>query len=503
MTHPPRCPAAPGRHVVGLAALLLLGCARDTSSDTPKPTAEGTASAQGVATVYASVASHPVRLDGITVSRERLGPDIARLAADSLGGRVTGSAGSHLAATLIRHRFDSLGLVPLPRLGTFDHSVPLTKNIAGDTWIEVNGERLHAYRDLSFFGFRALPESGTLPLRFVGRATDKELEVVQDGEVIITAVLPGGAQEVMPRATSTGAAAMIYVLPDGMETTITEPEVAIRGHRFNQTIPVFFIPDSIARRIWTSDYGQAQLGDLSTVTLRIERMQGDFSATNIVGVIPGSSRRDEIVLLGAHYDGLGRRGGEVYNGADDNASGIAALLAIAEAWAARAAAGERPQRTLVFAAFDAEEHGNLGSEALAASSVLEPQRIAAMVNLDMVGRRDDAHRDGAPYVYALGMQRDTTGLAAVVAAVAEAYDSLTVDRSLDAGDGSSKYFERSDQWSFARRGVPSLMLFGGVHEDYHLVTDDVERVNLDLLGRRVRFTDLLISRLANPTPDGL
>jgi hypothetical protein len=416
------------------------------------------------------------------------------LASDSLEGRVIGSAANRRAGDYIAAQFAVAGLQPLTGLDGFVHEVPLNRNLPGDIWLEANGTRITAFSDVSFFGFRNIDGPANRPFRFVGAATARELETVQAGDVIITSILPGGSSRVMPIATQTGASAMVYVLPEGMETTITEPEAGPRGIQYNDVIPTFFISEHTARELW-ADYDAARIGDVRRVTLNIERISGDFEARNIVAMIEGDVFPDEFVVVAAHYDHLGVRGGEIYNGADDNASGTAALLALAESWSARAGAGDAPDRTLVFAAFDAEEFGNLGALGFADAELLDPARISAVINMDGIGRREPGRDDD--YIYVVGTGVHSDALPVWVAEVDDALPDISVDNRLDSGRDLANYYSRSDHWALAQQGVPAVMLFAGLNEDYHAPTDNVAALDFDLLAIRTLYADALIAHIAN------
>jgi acetylornithine deacetylase/succinyl-diaminopimelate desuccinylase-like protein len=209
---------------------------------------------------------------------------------------------------------------------------------------------------------------------------------------------------------------------------------------------------------------------------------------NVIGVLPGKDGklRDEIVVVGAHYDhlGPGKFGsldpdstGMVHNGADDNASGTAALIHIAQQLKK-----SPPLRTVVFIAFSGEEAGLLGSAYYVKQPVYPLSTTYAMVNMDMVGRL----RNDRLLVYGSETARELPAL----------LDSLNGSAHFDlktTGDG----WGRSDQSSFYAAGKPVLHLFTDLHEDYHRTTDDWEKINADGLARVADFTANIVRALAN------
>jgi hypothetical protein len=215
---------------------------------------------------------------------------------------------------------------------------------------------------------------------------------------------------------------------------------------------------------------------------------GGVTGVNVIGVLPGRDPdlRNETVILGAHYDHLGLGGagaldpnntGYVHNGADDNASGTAALLHVA-----RRLSGNPPDRTVVFILFSGEELGLLGSAYYTKNPVYPLSQSVAMVNLDMVGRlRDDK-------LIAFGAETATEFPALL--------DSLNWYAGFDlkaSGDG----YGPSDHSSFYAAQLPVVHLFTDLHEDYHRATDDADKINSDGLVRVADYAATIVQALAN------
>lgn len=228
-----------------------------------------------------------------------------------------------------------------------------------------------------------------------------------------------------------------------------------------------------------------------SVGLALSRPEGRVAseAENVVAWLPGSdpSRAEELVVVGAHYDHLGRFEGEgdtTYNGADDNASGTAALLALARAFAALPPAA-RPRRPMVFAAFAAEEHGLLGSKALIASR-LDPGDVAFMLNLDMVGRSQ-----GKVQVVGDGYATGLTELVHVANAAERGGPAL------DLVLAGTDYAGNSDHHPFMEADVPFLFLHTGLHEDYHQLSDHADKIDVDGAARIARLAFGVLSPIAS------
>lgn len=217
-----------------------------------------------------------------------------------------------------------------------------------------------------------------------------------------------------------------------------------------------------------------------------------ITVNNVIGIVGGrESGRGEMVVVGAHldHDGIDAEG-RIYNGADDNASGTAAVLTAAAAFARAAGAGERPARAVVFALWNGEEKGSLGAEAFAAAPQ-PPGRVVANINLDMVGRPAP---EGAQVVHMLGYTY-SADLARIAAAAGE---GLGLDLREDYDDDVQNLVQRSDNWSFLKRGIPAIFFTTGLHSDYHTPDDDAHKIDYVKLERITK----LASRTAWIAADG-
>jgi exosome complex RNA-binding protein Csl4 len=215
-------------------------------------------------------------------------------------------------------------------------------------------------------------------------------------------------------------------------------------------------------------------------SLEAEVVQEKRKTSNVVGFLEGSDpvRKNEVLVIGAHYDhlGLGEHGsraperiGEVHNGADDNASGVAAMLELAENLATR-----KPdlRRSILFMGFGAEEIGILGSSYYVEHPIFELDSTVAMLNIDMVGRL----RDNKLIVQGVG--------------TATVWDSLVHHYNTEAGfDLSLKQsgYAPGDNTPFYAKKMPVLFFFTGVHDDYHTPDDDASKINAEGEEKIVRY----------------
>jgi hypothetical protein len=216
-----------------------------------------------------------------------------------------------------------------------------------------------------------------------------------------------------------------------------------------------------------------------------------FVGRNVAALIPGvdPALKDDWVLLSAHYDHLGMRGDTLYPGADDNASGVAMLIEVAEAFALRQ---QKPKRTILFVAFDLEEQGLQGSAHFAAHPPRPLSRLSVFLTADLIGRSMGDIMDDS--VYVLGSEVSPQLRQAVTEVKP---DGVTVGRLGADLIGANAVWARSDYGPFRDRRVPFLFFTTGVHPDYHKPTDLPERVNYEKLARVSRWIHNLTERLAD------
>jgi hypothetical protein len=192
---------------------------------------------------------------------------------------------------------------------------------------------------------------------------------------------------------------------------------------------------------------------------------------NVIGRVPGTGS-EEVVVLGAHYDHLGRQGDKIYAGADDNASGTAVLLEVARRLAAKPA-----KRGLVAAAFSGEELGLHGSRAYVRAPAAPLEKTVAMVNLDMVGRLREA-------------------LIVFGADTGDGFRELFADSPLKIAHNRDAVGP-SDHTSFVLKGVPAVHLFTGSHADYHKPGDTAEKLNVAGMEQVADLVETLVRRIAD------
>jgi len=199
---------------------------------------------------------------------------------------------------------------------------------------------------------------------------------------------------------------------------------------------------------------------------------------NVLGIIKGADSSKSIVI-GAHYDHLGIRDGRIYNGSDDNASGVAGMLAIAKSWAS---SNEKPACNLIFAAWTAEEKGLLGSSFFVQNPEINSKNISLYLNFDMISR--SAPEDSAQLIVSVGTVKGSDSLKNLAS---KNNGKLAHPFNLDLWECSEN--GGSDYASFATKQIPVMTFFSGFHDDYHSPRDISAKADLEKMAAILNLTN--------------
>lgn len=217
---------------------------------------------------------------------------------------------------------------------------------------------------------------------------------------------------------------------------------------------------------------------------------------NIMAFIEGSEKPNEIIVVSAHYDHVGMKNGEVYNGADDDGSGTVAVMEIAEAFQEAKKKGYGPKRSILFLHVTGEEHGLFGSEYYSDHPVYPLANTVADLNIDMIGR-DDPENRGKQYVYVIGSEMLSSELKKINEAANDKTVKLELNYKYDDPKDPQRLYYRSDHYNFAKHNIPVAFFFDGIHEDYHKPTDTPDKIDYDLLTKRTKLVFTTAWELAN------
>lgn len=421
------------------------------------------------------------------------------LSHDDLEGRGTGSDGIDLAAGYIAGQFAAMGIQPGGPNGTYFQQFSTNRSVklGDDSKLAFEGCDIEAELKTDFtpFGFSAKGDfSGDLAfvgygIRSKSAGFDDYVDIDVDGKVVLMLrrepsdfssdddVRHANFSTKIKLAKENGAVAVMITDRDPDSDTL----MRFRGGGRDNGLPAIHVTRDLADRLLRAG-GLASLEDLQgnldlkgmTVSAVLDGVRAngtvnfkvnEMVARNVVGVLPGNGdHADEYVVIGGHYDHLGKRGDTIFNGADDNASGTAGVIEVARLFAHM----PHRQRSLIFMAFTGEEIGLRGSRHFAQNPTVDVESIVAMLNMDMIGR--------------LRGDTEETRLAIQGLGTGDSFEKIVERHTAELAipytpDSSAK--GPSDHASFYAVGIPSLFFFTGIHEDYHQAGDDVEKINID------------------------
>lgn len=231
--------------------------------------------------------------------------------------------------------------------------------------------------------------------------------------------------------------------------------------------------------------------------LNAKRNENLPDSENIWAYIEGSEKPDEVLVISAHYDHVGIKNGDIYNGADDDGSGTVAVMEMAKAFAKAKKDGHGPKRSILFLHVTGEEHGLHGSRYYSENPLFPIANTIADINIDMIGRRDVEHAQTNNYVYVIGADRLSSDLHNAVVSQNEKYTKVALDFKFNDPKDPNHFYERSDHYNFAKHGIPAVFFFNGVHEDYHGKGDEPEKIEYDALTKRTKLAFVVAWDLAN------
>ena len=455
-----------------------------------------------------------------TITEEDLTADLTILASDALEGRETGERGQKMAAAYIREDFRRLGLeAPVPTADgkSFYQSLTLYSSKPGASTLTVDGESFNNFEDVVHFGSGATRERSDIEVVFAGTASDEMLEGKDlKGKAVF--MVGEGMRSWQPVANKLqeAGASLILIL-----NSSTDEEFATLSQRFKgylsggrlmlempevkeESTEIFFVSPKVASRILKqkpediyTKASEMQKSKTLPVGYSISSQIIEVETENVLGYLEGTDKKDELIVLTAHYDHVGINNGEIHNGADDDGSGTTAIMEIAEAFVKAKEEGNGPRRSLLFMLVTGEEKGLLGSAYYAENPVYPLSNTVANLNIDMIGRVDPDHEDNPSYVYVVGSDKLSTELHKISEDANATYTKMDLDYTYNDQDHPDRIYYRSDHWNFAKNNIPVIFYFNGIHADYHKATDTVEKINFDMLALRAKLVFHTAWELAN------
>ncbi|SFU63151.1 M28 family peptidase [Pontibacter akesuensis] len=492
-----------------------------------------------------------------TITAADLSKHLTIIASDEYEGRNTGEKGQKMAAEYISREFREDGLTgPVqsnttnPYYQTFD----LEKSQWGDGYMTVGKEKYLMMQDFFVLGSSPFQTEQAVDVVFAGYGIDdakysdyNNLDV--KGKVLVVLAgepkgpngnyLISGTDKASDwgndyrskrnAATKRGAKAVMIVtgtnpgefnsLTQRYKAYANRPSIGLKSSNENPSAATMFIsPVAGASLLGTTTekligYNKqvatagkpvaATFTAAKDVKIMTERKSEPLPTENVLGYIEGSDKKDEVVVVTAHYDHVGveeaLEGDKIFNGANDDGSGTVAVLELAEAFAQAKKDGYGPRRSVLFMTVTAEEKGLLGSEYYSENPIFPLANTVANVNIDMIGRMDYEHEktNDSNYIYSIGADKLSSELHQINEAMNEKYVNLKLDYTFNDENDPNRFYYRSDHYNFAKHGIPIVFYFNGVHDDYHKPSDEVDKIIFESAEKVARLAFHVTWELAN------
>ena len=463
------------------------------------------------------------------ITVKELKTDIGYLASDELKGRKSGEPGDLLAAEYIRTKFKNAGLQLMFDNGFQKFMLVTSAELGDGNKLAVNETQYEVEKQFLPFAFSA-NTSVSAGVVFAGYGLEVDKDTLQWNDykgvdvsgkwVLVLQGDPDLENQQSPYiefsserskamfASENGAAGLILVAGTKFSETDKLPSLTFDKNSTRYSIPIVQVTRETANKILgggdkTIEKLEAEIDSLNKtisvktdakVSATVNVKQMETASNNVVAFLPGTDPKlkNEYVVIGAHFDHLGMGGPgsgsratdtiAVHNGADDNASGVATVIQLAE----KLAAEKKNKRSIIFATFGAEEMGLIGSNAFTAKPPVKTSEMVAMFNFDMVGRLDPATK-----VLSIGGTQTSKETEELLNKYNTGFELALSPEGVGPSDHTSFYLQN----------IPVFFVSTGAHPDYHTPFDDADRINYEGTQKVAEYAYLLVENVANRETD--
>lgn len=455
-----------------------------------------------------------------SISTENMSKNLHVLASDVYEGRETGKKGQKMAAAYIAQQFKAAGIPPY-KDSTYYQGFSLNLILPNPAEVKVdkkkhkNNKDFYTYpeqaknyietdsilflgygiRDISYNDYKGVNVKDKVVMVLAGEPVSKDSVSLITGKKSKSAWTTYGRVKI-EEAREKGVRAMLIVVED-IEKDIVANKYKLESPAMKFALDkespfVIYISEKMAAAILGSkkkDTVQLVRKNIALTkrpwhvmvkkkfSIAVQNRVQEVTSENVLGYIEGSDLKDEVVIVTAHYDHLGKEGKIVFNGADDDGSGTVAIIEMARVFAKAKKEGNGPRRSMLFMAVSGEEKGLLGSSYYVKNPAFPLKNTVCDLNIDMIGRLDSRHENNPNYVYIIGSDKLSTALHKAGENANKLYTGLDMDYTYNDERDKNRYYYRSDHYNFAKKGIPVIFYFCGVHPDYHKETDDVEKID--------------------------
>ena len=484
------------------------------------------------------------KVDAQVVNENRLRAHLKFLASDELEGRETSFRGQKIAAKYISSHFLKLGLESFDKENTYLQKFPLIHTTISES-SKIIILRNNQGSENILFGKDFIPTYAVNDTNIISEVvfagygihskkgySDYDTNYNYKGKIIL--VLRGASNDSSSKlrsssnffkklyASQNGATALIIIDEDdehSFEKSYKENlNNLTKGNIYppqneRKDIPIILISKAKANKLLfnsntdveklieeiknNQSYKLRELKNLK-LNLDIKRNVKNVSGENVLGLLPGADSvlKNEYVIVTAHYDHIGQNliTNDVFNGADDDASGTSSVLELAEIFSK-----QKPKRSILFMPVSGEEKGLLGSNFYTENPLIPLEKSISNINIDMIGRNDERYDSikSNNYVYVIGSDKLSLELDSILVAANKKSAKIFLDYKYNDDNDPNQFYRRSDHFNFAKNNIPVIFFFNGTHADYHKETDEFEKIDFDALKKRTELIYQTIFDLAN------
>ena len=435
---------------------------------------------------------------------------ISILSHDSLQGRMTGSPGQKIAANYLKNHFKEQYLKPL--FGdSFYQNFVINKRVPSG-YLIFNSDTLNYFKDYLLFNYEVSAKIETSDVIYLPTEyKDIHKNDVKNKFILLTNREVGDydnnkLENYFDKLKSYDAKGILYTTStiDDLRS-IYKKDLEKTHYELNKKeekesgFPLFFVDERINDYLnfdKKRDERRYHKGKLNHPK-KVGQIKGEINpnseelfAQNVGAFLEPKAKTDESIVLLAHYDHIGIIDGEIYNGADDNASGVSVILELSRLLSSAKKELNIFDKNIIFLLVTGEEIGLLGSKHYVENSSFPLDQTRAVFNLDMVGRENKAGDDYSLFI--IGGDRVNDNLASFNKEINDKYVGLDFDYKYNDVNHEMNLFYRSDHYNFAKHGIPAIFYFGGFHEDYHKPTDTDEKILVNKINEVVKLMLFLV-----------
>ena len=461
-----------------------------------------------------------------TITPAELKKKLTVIAGADMEGRETATPGQKKAAAYIEAYFKKIGLQPGVGTG-YQLQFPVYQDSMESAVLNINGNALSMNKDFTLQAssfatgnwsaknivFASYGLTDTINNNFDGLDVKDKWVMVTDGtpadmdntpeavsyqnyyanRLKVTGLKSKGVKGILiitktlPVATTASVKGNMYIDKKANAVPVIYITIAAAADIVKQSLDSFTKLKTVVRGVYPA-----------TLSFNEQKATLNLQSSDVIGILPGTDKKDEYVFVTGHYDHLGKQGNVIYYGADDDGSGTTSVLQIATAFSNAKKKGNGPRRTMIFMTVSGEEKGLWGSEYYTSHPVFPLAKTDVDLNIDMVGRIDPSYKgDSLNYVYTIGEDKLSSDLRPITDSINNKYSNMELDRRFNDPKDPNRFYYRSDHYNFAKNGVPVIFYFNGVHADYHKPTDTVDKINFDLMAKRDKLVFYTAWAIAN------